>query len=252
MSKYDKYRKQIIDLHSEGLRNSEIAKEIGIDNRRVSEQIKKIGLEPNQRVFNDKPTPDEEKIFISMFIGDGAIYKSPGNVNYRVNLAHSDKQKEYFLMKYNRVKNFIGTEYFKETQYHKKAKKHYHAYKFQSKVNPYFTKMRKIWYKNGKKVIPDEIYKHLDYELLAYKFFDDGHNAKSGYSIAMNDYDNESVERFRDAMKINLGIETNLHKSGAYIYIPASQKSKFKKFVLPYATKDVLYKLGELSGTPNA
>lgn len=251
MSKYEKYNEKIKKLHSQGLRNADIARKIGIDGRRVSERLKALGLKRNVRKLNDQPTPEQEKIFISMFIGDGAIYKSVGNKNYRVNLAHSYKQKEYFSMKYNKVKDFIGSEYFKETQFHKGAQKEYHAYKFQSRVNPYFTRMRKVWYKDGKKIIPELIKGVLDDELMAYKFFDDGWRTSHGYSIAMNDYDVDSVDNLRIAMKENLGIDTNLHKDGEVIYIPASEREKFRKIVQPYATNDVLYKLGEFRETPN-
>lgn len=251
MSKYAKYNNEIKRLHSKGLRNADIARKVGIDSRRVSDRLKALGLKSNKRKFNDRPTEEQEKVFISMFIGDGAIYKSEGNENYRVNLAHSDKQKDYFLMKYNKVKDFIGAEYFKESQFHKKAKKEYHAYKFQSRVNPYFTRMREVWYKDGKKIIPKLIKDKLDDEIMAYKFFDDGWLSASGYSIAMNDYDVESVNNLRQAMKENLGIETNLQKEGKVIYIPASERNKFREIVEPYATKDVLYKLGEFRETPS-
>src|SRR5699024_7944426 len=276
-----------------GLRNTDIARKVGVDSRRVSDRLKALGLKRNKRRFNDQPTEEQEKVFISMFIGDGAIYKSEGNKNYRVNLAHSDKQKDYFLMKYNKVKDFIGVEYFKESQFHKKdkkeyhaykfkyrekyykikstkkdkqkyylliknnkikefigveyfkesqfhkkAKKEYHAYKFQSRVNPYFTRMREVWYKDGKKIIPKLIKDKLDDEIMAYKFFDDGWLTASGYSIAMNDYDVESVNNLRQAMKENLGIETNLQEEGKIMYIPASGRGKFREIVEPYATKD--------------
>lgn len=64
MKKYDKYINEIIELHSEGYRNFEIANKINIDSRRVGEALKENGLISNKRKFNDKPTPKEEKIFI--------------------------------------------------------------------------------------------------------------------------------------------------------------------------------------------
>ena len=72
--------------------------------------------------------------------------------------------------------------------------------------------------------------------------------SSSGYSIAMNDYDEDSIEMFRKALLVNFGIETNLHQKGLVIYIPAKFKLKFKSIVIKHATKDVLYKLGELTG----
>lgn len=251
MSKYEKYYDEVLELNSKGARNKEIAQKVGIDSRRVSDILKKHGVKANERKFNDQPTKKQEKIFQSLFLGDGAIYKSKDNVNYRVNLAHSLKQKEYFMMKYNIVKDFIGTECWEESQVHNVNGKTYSCIKFQSLVNPYFTRMRKKWYKNDKKIIPKDIEEILDSELLAYKFFDDGFLNASGYSIAMHDYDNECVERFAEAIKNNFGITVNVVSNHDIIYIPARHREEFDKLVRPHATSDVLYKLGEFRETPN-
>lgn len=247
-TKYDDKLGEVKKLHEKGFRNSQIALAVGIDQRRISELLKKLDLKKNNRVFNDQPTSEEEEVLLSCIMGDGCLFKNKENINYRMNLAHSEKQKEYFLMKYEAVKEFIGVDYKFVSQFNKKTNKTYYAYKFQSKVNPYFTIMYDKWYKNGKKIMPSDIKKVLTPKLLAYKFFDDGFLTVSGFSISMDDYDKESVSNYRNAILENFGIETNIHKGGKVIYIPSSQKEKFKKLVIPYATKDVLYKLGELTG----
>ena len=250
MSRYEKYDEDIKKLHGEGLRNGEIAEIVGIDARRVSDRLKVNGLVSNKRKFNDKPTPEEEVVLISLFIGDGCIYKSLGNINYRVNLAHSLKQKGYFMKKYNRVKKFLDCEYFEETQKHSNG--NYHScVKFQSKVNPYFTRAREKFYKNGKKIIPSDIADYLTDELLAYKFYDDGYLTESGFAISMDDYDKESISNFKQAVEKNFGIEMNEWGNGRKLYVPAKYRGAFKELVLPHATEDVLYKLGEFSETPN-
>ena len=243
MGKYDTYFERVEKLHAEGKTNAEISREIGIDSRRVSDLIKNNGLLANKRRFNENPTQLQKEVFISAAIGDGAIYKSNKNINYRMNLAHSDKQKHYFLMKYNIVKDFIGTEYFRETQFHKRANKEYHCYKFQSKVNPFFTKLRERFYKDGKKIIPKDLERDITPRVLAYKFFDDGHKTTSGYSISMDDYDGASTENLRMIMKDKFDIKTNIHDGGKKIYIPASERYKFKNIISPFATKDLHYKL---------
>lgn len=247
-SKYDDKLGEVKELHQKGLKNSQIALIVGVDQRRMADILRKLGLKKNERVFNDEPTKEEEEVLLSCIMGDGCLFKNERSINYRMNLAHSEKQKEYFIKKYEVVKEFIGVEYKLVSQFDKRTNKTYHAYKFQSKVNPYFTKMYDKWYKNGKKIMPVDITGILTPKLLAYKFFDDGFLNVSGFSISMDDYDLDSVSNYRSAMLENFGIETNIHDEGRKIYIPASQREKFKKLVMPFATKDVLYKLGELSG----
>ena len=248
MSKYDAYKKDVFKLHAEGKSNKDIALELGIDNRRVSDLIKKLGLAKNERMFNDKPSESQHEVFISMVIGDGCIFKSERNTNYRMNLAHQVSQKDYFVEKYNQIKEFVGVDYKYVEQYDKRTKKTYAYYKIQTKVNPYFTRLYNEWYRDGKKIITESIFGELTDKVLAYKFFDDGWLSGSGYSIAMNDYDEGSVETFRKALFVNFGIETSLHQKGSVIYIPAKFKLKFRSIVIKHATEDVLYKLGELTG----
>ena len=229
-------------LHTKGLTNTLISKELGLDRRRVSDMLNKMDLKANERIFNEKPTKLQHEVFISCVLGDGAIFKSAKNVNYRMNLAHSFKQKEYFLKKYNIVRDFIGVDYKKVSQYDKRTKKTYHAYKFQSLVNPYFTKLRNEWYENDKKIIPDILHDEMTDRILAYKYFDDGHKTVSGYSIAMCDYDYKSIQVFRNVLKRSYDIRTTTH-SGGSVYIPASEREVFKAIIKPYATEDLYYKL---------
>lgn len=252
MSKYEKYDDFIIEKQKEGMNNKQIGCLLGIDGRRVSDRLRKNGLSASERRFNDNPNEDERLIFNSLFLGDGCIYKSNGNINYRINLAHSMKQKDYFMMKYNRIKDFIGTECFEETQTHIKYKKEYSCIKFQSLVNPFFTKMYSKWYKDGKKIVPIDIEELLSEELLALKYFDDGSLKGVGYSISMNDYKKEDVIRLSDAIRNNFGISCNYHNNYKVLYIPSKYRNQFRNIIEKYATPSVLYKLGEFSGTLNS
>src|SRR5699024_3461896 len=173
---------------------------------------------------------------------DGSIFKSDMNKNYRMNLAHSSKQKDYFLKKYNIVKDFIGVDYKEVSQYDKRTKKTYYAYKFQSLVNPYFTRLRNEWYREGKKIVPTTLYDEMTERVLAYKYFDEGNKTESGYSIAMCDFDDESVQRFRDVLKQKYDIRTTLHNKNN-VYIPSYERERFKDIIYPYATEDLYYKI---------
>lgn len=251
VSKYDVYLEEVVKLHADGLRNAEIARKLGLNDRRISDLVRKNGLVPNKRKFNETPSELQHEVFISCVIGDGCIFKSKENKNYRMNLAHSEKQKYYFFEKYEIVKDFVGVEWKLVSQYDKRTKKVYNAYKIQSKVNPYFTRLYKKWYRDGKKIIIPDLFKEMTPRVLAYKFFDDGNRVGSGYSIAMDDYDPESVAIFRNVLLEKNGIKTNLHNGGKKVYIPSAYRESFKEIVLPYATKDVLYKLGEFRESPN-
>lgn len=243
MSKYDKYFDDIKKMHDNGMRTLEISKVIGIDARRVSDQLKKNGLKSNERTFDNEPTQEQKDVLISLTIGDGCIYKSKGSKNYRMNLAHSVKQKDYFLTKYNQLKSFVEVDYFIETQTHSKTGKKHTCYKFQTRVHSFYTEMYEKFYANGKKIIPKDFEKIVNEKILAYKYFDDGYKIRKAYSISMNDYDKKSVKIFQKALKNVFDIQTTLQQNKEVVYIPVKESEKFRKIISKYATQDLYYKL---------
>ena len=250
MSKYDKYLHQIKQLHGEGRRNSEISNILNLDSRRVSDLLKELGLSSNKRKFNENVTTLQNEVFISMAIGDGCIFKGEGNTNYRMNLAHCEKQKGYFLEKYNIIKNFIGVDYKFYSNLDRRTGKVYNHYRIQTKANPYFTRLYERFYKDGKKIIPSSLADDMTPRILAYKYFDDGNKIRDAHQIAMNDFDDKSIINFRSILLEKFGIGSTL-QAGGTVYIPKKYSQDFIRIVKPFATSDVLYKLGELMETPN-
>ena len=98
--------------------------------------------------------------------------------------------------------------------------------------------------KEGKKIIADEIF-DITPMILSVKYYDDGNYIRGAGAIAMNDYTIEDIDKFREAIYCKFNILTTVH-SRKIVYIPKKEFISFKDIVLPFATSDVLYKLGEL------
>lgn len=241
MSKYSIYKDDILKMNADGKSNVEIGKILGIDSRRVSDQLRKLNLNAAERVFL-KPNDKQKELIIASVIGDGSLISCKASKNKRFNLAHSLKQEKYFMMKYDILKDFIGVKFKYKTQFHKKAEKEYHAISLQSLVNPYFTELYDIWYKDGKKIIPKSHINQLTEFGLAIKYFDDGNKMKSGYSISMSDYDEESIKVFMDYLLEKFDVKTNLHSDNK-VYVPSGEARRFKNIIEKYATDDLLYKI---------
>jgi len=241
MSKYNVYLEEVLKLNKEGLSNVEIGRKINLDARRVSDLLRKNNLNAAERTFIE-PNELQKKVIIGSVIGDGSIFKSKANTNYRMNLAHGLKQKDYFLKKYEIMKSLIGSEWKEEKQFHKVNQKEYTCVKFQTLVNPYFTEIYSKWYKDGKKIMPEEEMDLIDEFVLAIFFFDDGFKNTSGYTLCLDDYSEECVKTFSNHLKNRFSIEANIHQ-GNRLYIPSKYKEKFKNIVLPFATNDLLYKI---------
>ena len=252
MSKYDKYDEEIIKLANDGKRPCDISKEIGIDSRRIIERLKANNI--NYRKGNSNPlisiqTYEQEQVLIGTLLADGCLFKGKNNVNYRMNMAHGMKQKEYFMYKYEVLKSLGFNQPKIEKEYHNKSQKTYACIKTQSKTNPLFTNLYNKIYKNGKKHISRQICEIIDELALSIMFFDNGYNGKTGYFISMNNYDENSITIFRNMLLYKFGLETTLTKNNQ-VYIRAKSKEKFLEITKRYATKDVLYKFGELLENP--
>ena len=253
MSKYKKYDQDILMYHSQGLNNKEIGLKINLDSRRVSDRLvknNKNSLYTNKNKELSINGNYQKQILLGTVIGDGCLFKAKANINYRMNLAHSLKQEIYFNMKYNVLKDLVNSEPKKRSWIDKRTLKTYSEIKLQSLTNPLFTKLYHIWYKDGKKIIPKKEIFELDELGLAIKYFDDGHaRVDKNYNISMYDYDKVSIENFRYFLLKKFNIETSL-QSRNNIYIGKQSRDKFKSIIKKYATSDVLYKLGELTGNP--
>lgn len=247
MSKYESYYERVKELNQKGMTNTEIAEELGIDTRRISDINSKLGLNKKMKTSKIELTEVEKDLIIGSIIGDGCIFKDKAAVNYRMNLSHSLKQREYFLKKYYLVKRLITSNPRIRSWVDKRTNKRYSEIKYQTMTNELFTELYNVWYKDGKKIIPRNKIKDINSTVLAIKYFDDGWYHRNSCYISMDHYDAESIENLRAAIKINFNIETNLHKKS--IYIPSREFKRFVDIVKPFATSDVLYKLGEFGET---
>ena len=249
-----KYEEAVMHEYALGAKSgSEIAETLGIGRNRVWGVLKKHGISESDFAERDRLTVsdwEQEEILIGTIIGDGCLFKSTRGSKYRLSLAHSLKQRDYFMMKYNALEPLVRSEWNVRHQYDKRTGKTYSCIKFQSRSNLLYDDLYGTWYMNGKKIIPSCISERGPL-CLAIKFFDDGYKIRSTYAIAMCNYDLESIENFVQWMYLRFGIKATVQKNKD-VYIRKESAERFKSIVLPYATRDVLYKLGELLETPEA
>lgn len=248
--KYINFLEPIKELHQKGMIISEISRILNIDGRRVSEILKENGMEKNIKKNVLNPNEIQKQILIGTIIGDGCLFTGKYARFHRINLAHSIKQKKYFMMKYEIIKDLVLSEPKESVEHDKRTNKNYYSIRLQSKASPLYTELYNVWYKDKKKVILLNEIEKIDKLGLAVKYFDDGSFIRNAGNIAMNDYDFESVDNFRKVMYKKFNILTTLQKR-KNIYIPKKEFINFKEIIMPYATSDVLYKLGELLETPS-
>lgn len=118
-----------------------------------------------------------KSFFVGSLLGDGHVgekNKNTGKAGYIE--SHSHKQREYLEWKEKLLLNNLNCDtYIKDYNSLVKGKTYKTCY-LVSKHSKYFGKLRDLWYKGNKKILPEEfVERHFDPLSLAIWFMDDGH-----------------------------------------------------------------------------
>jgi hypothetical protein len=241
-SKYEVFIPTVKWLHSQNRTDNEIAECVGIDARRVADLRKKIGLQRN----NPSELPItlseiQKQLLIGGIIGDMCIFKDKAGVYHRMNLAHSMKQKAYLLFK----ANLLGDLFYQPTErswMDSRTKNEYHEIRIQSRTHKLFSDLYAKWYRDGKKVIHDDVWQ-LNELGLAIIYFDDGYRSSSGFSIAMDDYSAGDIRKLAQVLREKFNLACTVPDLNRSVYIKAESGRLFRDMISPFLTSGMEYKL---------
>lgn len=104
------------------------------------------------------------------------------------------------------------------------------------------TELHKLFYIEGRKIVPLNIGSLLTERSLAYWAMDDGDNHKSGYILNTSGFTLEDVKLLQAVLYDNWELETSIHSRNR-IYIRSSSKNKFLSLIRPHFHDSMLYKI---------
>lgn len=184
------------------------------------------------------------KLVIGTLLGDGCLLK-PDNwgKNYRLQIEHSKKQKEYVFWKFNELRDWVITK--------PKVVRSHQSWRFKTKSHIVFTKIASDFYVNGKKIIPDYVWRMITKPLvLAVWYMDDGGvrmYRNDVYCIYLNthSFTRKEVQRVADVFKKDLKIDSVLESNHGKWRLRINHKNigRFVKTVYPYILPSFKYKL---------
>lgn len=180
-------------------------------------------------------TEEEKEILVGCLLGDGAMRKKK---NALLEINHSIRQKELVDFLFNKFKRFVGTG-----PSQRKGNGTRIAYRFTTLSLPCFTKIYDLFFKRGKKFIPQNL--KLTERILAFWFMDDG--SKSWKTVYLNTQQfsyNEHLQLLKK-LKDDLGLLASINKDKCYYRIRIKYESMnlFSRLVKPYLLKSFYYKL---------
>ena len=188
----------------------------------------------------------EKEIIIGTILGDAHIALLKTHARLEIN--HSEKQKDYVFWKYNEFPNRVGAKPHEIHIADSRYNKIYKQWRFSTKIHPEFTGLHRMFYKKGKKVIPKNIGLLLTSPLsLAVWFMDDGGRRNDSYGLFLNTLSfTESEHKILiKVLKENFSLECRMHwiQDGYRIYIPSKEAQKFCTLVYSYILPSMRYKL---------
>jgi len=191
-------------------------------------------------------TNEQKSILFGIILGDGYLQKT-GEKNARLRLEHGGSQKEYLLWKVKKLgKLFQGNSKYLE-RIHPISKRKYSYWRHQSQSTPYLGKLRKIFYPDGKKKIPEDLDKYLTPIMLAVWYMDDGYyylRDRCSYLYLGNVSPKEAEIVAKVLLeKFNIKTRVKQKKKGYAIYFSPQETKELKNIIKDHILPQLNYKI---------
>ncbi len=179
-------------------------------------------------------TEEQKSILIGTLLGDGTMRKKK---NAHLEINHSFAQKALVDWIFGKFSSLVTT-----LPKWRKGNGRREAYRFATHKVPVLTSFYNLFYREGKKVIPDDL--KLNPLSLAVWFMDDG--SKSRSSIYLNTQQFTKDEQFKliYLLKNQFGIDSTLNKDKIYYRIRIRTRSvkRFVELVKEFVLEEFKYK----------
>jgi hypothetical protein len=188
----------------------------------------------------------QKDILFGTILGDAYLQKT-GEKNARLRLEHGAGQKDYLFWKVNNLSQFFQGKPKYLERVHPITKRTYQYWRHQSQSTPLFGKLRKIFYQDGRKIIPQNIEEFMTPRSIAVWYMDDGYYYERDHCsyLYLGNVEKEEAELIQDAFakKFNLIVRILAKKKGFAVYFPPQEVGKLKEIIQYYVLDEFKYKL---------
>ncbi len=202
-------------------------------------------------------TKEEKDILVGSLLGDGCLRIMGRSKVPAFSVSHSEVQKDYVLWKYEKLKRWIKTPPWREERiYHKDRSRKTVSWRFQTLSNSVFSDLYNAFYKNGKKVVPDNIIELFEKSPLALAVWlmDDGNKNHQAVFLNTQSFSLSQQQKLCQALHKVFGFHVTLNRhsksKGVQLYrirINTKSTQKLKSIVEGYILLQFSYKLPNFS-----
>ena len=178
-------------------------------------------------------TKRQEEIIIGSLLGDGHLARTTRGYAFRVN--HGLIQREYVDWKYRELELFTNSQ----------PGVYGTSYYFRTISHPYFDDLRSVFYRESRKIVPDEFELWLTPLALAVWFMDDG--TREGKQVRLNTqcFTRDEHDKLARILEATLGIATTINRDKDRYRLRIQEESmpRFRQLVRPHIIPSMHYKL---------
>lgn len=203
---------------------------------------------------------NQKNLIIGTLLGDANLQTETNGRTWRYRALHKAEHKEYLIHKYNILINLCTCAPIYEEIFDQRTNKNYRHFYFNTFIDPSLRFYANLFYENKDskfiKVIPKNIEKWLNAEVLAYWYMDDGSLKWLGKSNAMRicteNFSYRCVKRLQKALLNKFSLDLTLLKVkkkskilGHRLYINEANSKTFRELIRPYLLDSMKYKVSD-------
>ena len=175
-------------------------------------------------------------VVLGSVLGDAYIYPQ-GKICFEQGIV----QRKYLMWKYKILAPVAYKKVSRVSRLDRRSNTETVSYRFF--LRQYFRPLRKLFYRNNRKVIPEALVDRFDPLVLAVWYMDDGYLDKNNSPLFMTDcYVGEDVYRLVQILKRSVDIQSYVTGNGR-LRIERESANKFFRLVEPWVHPSLRYKL---------
>lgn len=231
-----------ISLYKEGYNYKEIADILNIKRMTVNCYFLRHFGKTNRESKRIELSNIQKEVLFGGLLGDINLHlpKSNKSKNAFGKVEHSTKQLELVEYKKKIFEN-ISNNIKSIERFDIRTNKIYYSSYFNLYSNPVLTEWFTLFYKDNKKIIPDEL-NLLTPLALAIWYMDDGYKVGKSYGFSTNCFDKNDIEKISLYLLNKYNLKTTIHSNNR-LYIIKESSGLFNYLISPYILESMKYKL---------
>jgi hypothetical protein len=185
----------------------------------------------------------EYSVIVGLLLSDGWIQKGKYHKNARLGFKQSTIHAGFALWIYSLLAHYCQSQpcLTKSTL---NGRLFFGIY-FQTRTYPCFTLLHSVWYLNGIKVIPANIFEDLTPVALAMWAQGDGGKRNRGFTFHTQGFTLQQAVLLLNVLQIKFGLDCTIYydRGKPIVHIKAKSMNTFRAIVTPYFHPSMLYKL---------